>query len=95
MEKFYGRCNDVRLKILSSLKRDLANRGIAADLAFKCAPNESELWLNCYPKMELKELRRGKIGRTSEHIDFGTVTLLFQDSVGGPEIEDQEEGKRG
>ena len=27
--------------------------------------------------------------RISEHTDFGTVTLLFQDSIGGLEIEDQ------
>jgi isopenicillin N synthase-like dioxygenase len=34
-------------------------------------------------------LTNGGANRISEHTDFGTVTLLFQDSVGGLEVEDQ------
>lgn len=36
----------------------------------------------------MSEMRKGA-RRISEHTDFGTVTLLFQDSTGGLEIEDQ------
>ncbi len=54
-----------------------------------CTPNVSEQRLNYYPSIDIRDLRSGKIKRISEHTDFGTITLLFRDSVGGPEVEDQ------
>ena len=54
-----------------------------------CNQNTSELRLNHYPGVLAKELLEG-CNRISEHTDFGTLTLLFQDSVGGLEIERQD-----
>lgn len=41
-----------------------------------------------YPSVPLDVLHRNEKTRISAHSDFGTITLLFQDAVGGLEIED-------
>ena len=53
-----------------------------------CDDNTSELRLNHYPSIDIAEVNKGA-KRISEHTDHGTITLLFQDSVGGLEVEDQ------
>lgn len=49
---------------------------------------EHELRILHYPAIALSELQRGDQTRVAEHTDFGSLTLLFQDSCGGLEIED-------
>ncbi|PYH90751.1 Clavaminate synthase-like protein [Aspergillus ellipticus CBS 707.79] len=49
---------------------------------------QNELRLTHYPPIEARQLQDGTKTRISEHTDFGTITLLFQDSVGGLEVED-------
>ncbi|EED14117.1 gibberellin 20-oxidase, putative [Talaromyces stipitatus ATCC 10500] len=41
-----------------------------------------------YPPVEEELLRQGKAERIAAHSDFGTMTILFQDEVGGLEVED-------
>ncbi|TQS32450.1 hypothetical protein Golomagni_07229 [Golovinomyces magnicellulatus] len=86
MESFYLHCNEVHLNLLRALEQG-TNLG-SGFLQNLCRDNTSELRLNHYPGCEAAQLRAGA-KRISEHTDFGTVTLLFQDSVGGLEIEDQ------
>ncbi|ERT01308.1 oxidoreductase, 2OG-Fe(II) oxygenase family [Sporothrix schenckii 1099-18] len=55
---------------------------------------DNQIRLLHYPAVEESLLRDGKIERIASHTDFGTLTMLFQDSVGGLEVEDiYEKGK--
>lgn len=92
MESFFGKCHEVHLCLLEALAIGLDRPPTYfQDL---CRVNTSELRLNHYPACSSAQLRAGAADgtamRISEHTDFGTVTLLFQDSNGGLEIEDQE-----
>lgn len=55
---------------------------------------DNQIRLLHYPAVEESLLRDGKLERIASHTDFGTLTMLFQDSVGGLEVEDiYEKGK--
>ncbi|RAH70342.1 isopenicillin N synthase family dioxygenase [Aspergillus aculeatinus CBS 121060] len=59
----------------------------ADHLIAKHQSNTSELRLLHYPAIPARSMGSGK--RIGEHSDFGTLTLLLQDSVGGLQVEDQ------
>ncbi|EAU30235.1 conserved hypothetical protein [Aspergillus terreus NIH2624] len=86
MEDFYERCQALHLQLLSAIARSMQLPD--SYLAALCAPNSSELRLNYYPAVPRSALVSGNM-RISSHTDFGTITLLFQDCVGGLEVEDQ------
>jgi isopenicillin N synthase-like dioxygenase len=55
---------------------------------------DNQLRLLHYPPVAADLLRAGDVERIAAHSDFGTMTLLFQDQVGGLEVEDVvEKGK--
>ena len=58
-------------------------------LVQRCIPAASELRLNHYPVVSLAKLREGRTKRAWPHTDFGIITLVFQDNVGGLELEDR------
>ncbi|KAF2438001.1 Clavaminate synthase-like protein [Karstenula rhodostoma CBS 690.94] len=89
MEIFYAMFQDVHLDILRALELVLDTPQTPVKLIDRCTPNVSEMRLNSYPPIDIRDLKSGRMNRISEHTDFGTVTLLFQDSVGGLEVEDQ------
>ena len=46
----------------------------------------TQLRYNFYPKVEeLKQVKTDQI-RCGEHTDYGAITVLFQDSIGGLEV---------
>ena len=46
----------------------------------------TQLRYNFYPKVEeLKQVKTDQI-RCGEHTDYGAITILFQDSIGGLEV---------
>ena len=61
-------------------------------LVERCTPAASELRLNHYPPITIEKLKEGLTKRTWPHSDFGIITLLFQDAVGGLELEDRTTG---
>lgn len=89
MESFYETCFKLELEILGALAKAL---GIPADqLQALHNKAENEFRLLHYPAIPASELADGTATRIAEHTDFGTITLLFQDSVGGLQVEDQQQ----
>ncbi|KAL8791309.1 MAG: hypothetical protein Q9195_005928 [Heterodermia aff. obscurata] len=87
MESFFSLCFELQMKILRALAVGLELSEDYFDASH--GPGANELRLTHYPQIAVDELRSGSKTRISEHSDFGTLTLLFQDSVGGLEVEDQ------
>ena len=58
-------------------------------LVERCQPPASELRLLYYPQVSIDRLKIGTIKRAWPHTDFGIITLLFQDSLGGLECENR------
>lgn len=87
MESFYEKAFKTEMHILSALAIAL---GISAE-HLKSLHNraENEFRLLHYPSIPASELRDGTATRIAEHTDFGTITMLFQDSTGGLQVEDQ------
>ncbi|KAJ5156134.1 hypothetical protein N7492_008937 [Penicillium capsulatum] len=88
MEDFYNSCFQVELQILVALAKAL---GISeTDMTTLHNKAENEFRLLRYPAIPAAELADGTATRIAEHTDFGTITMLFQDSVGGLQVEDQQ-----
>ena len=87
MEKCYSHFQDVSLRIMESIEVGLQLP--SGTLLNRCIPAASEIRLNHYPPVSMELLSRGKSMRTWPHTDFGIITLLFQDKVGGLELEDR------
>jgi len=95
MSGFYEQCHSMHMLLLEAI-------AVSFSLDSKCLvrqcqeDNPSELRLNRYPATRVSTLGAGtKMTRISPHTDFGVLTLLFQDGVGGLEVERQEPGHRG
>ncbi|KAL2870589.1 isopenicillin N synthase family dioxygenase [Aspergillus lucknowensis] len=89
MESFYEECQALHLSLLKAVALSLSLE--ESFLVSRCGVNSSELRLNHYPAAKCADLQDGSMMRISSHSDFGTITLLFQDGVGGLEIESQDE----
>lgn len=84
--RFYGLCNQVELEVLRALA---VGMGLEEDYFVNFHHNaDNQTRILHYPTVEEDLLRRGKAERIAAHSDFGTITLLFQDEVGGLEVED-------
>ena len=90
MEMYYDTAQKVSLQIMEACEvgLDLA----PGTLTERCTPAASELRLNHYPSVSISRLKEGLTKRTWPHCDFGIITLLFQDKVGGLELEDRSNG---
>lgn len=87
MDDFYATCHSTYTLILRAIERGFALKGLSVSIV-DSGVNSSELRLNYYPTVDVRSVRGGTHTRISEHTDFGMVTLLFQDSVGGLEVAD-------
>ena len=87
MEESYKNLQAVCIDIMKALEVGL--KLSSGTLVQRCLPASSEIRLNHYPSISLAKLRNSNIRRTWPHTDFGIITLLFQDNVGGLELEDR------
>jgi len=79
-------CRDLIHNILRALATSLSLSS-PTQLSSTHAKSLFQLRLLHYPPVPLSLLTRGTKSRISAHSDFGTLTLLFQDAIGGLEIE--------
>lgn len=93
MESFYEKAFKTELEILGALAIAL---GVPEDhLRSLHNRAENEFRILHYPAIPASELSDGKATRIAEHTDFGTITMLFQDSIGGLQVEDQTQPGKG
>ena len=86
LESYFTLCNNLIHKVLDALS--IALSVPAPGLSPTHSQSLFQLRLLHYPAIEAEQLKNGKRNRINAHSDFGTMTLLFQDQVGGLEIED-------
>lgn len=87
MEDYYETCERVGLRLLEALEVGL--KVAPGSFTRKCLGGASEVRLNHYPEIELKELQSGNVSRIWPHTDLGVITCLFQDENGGLEMKDR------
>ena len=87
MENFYRQCDDVCLTLMKALEVAWGIKD--GSLVARCVPSATDLRLTHYPAIPVEEMQSGRSSRIAPHTDFGPITLLFQDSTGGLEIEDR------
>ncbi|KAI1186304.1 oxidoreductase [Nemania serpens] len=87
IEETYAKCQEVSMKIMAAMEVGLGLQ--AGQLTELCKDAASEIRMNHYPSISIEKLLDGRVKRTWPHTDFGIVTLLFQDQVGGLELEDR------
>ena len=86
MESYFAVCSKLVHSILDALS--IALKVPAPGLSATHTKSIFQLRLLHYPPMKVDDLRNNNQWRINAHSDFGTLTLLFQDNVGGLEIED-------
>ncbi|CZS90732.1 related to iron/ascorbate family oxidoreductases [Rhynchosporium agropyri] len=90
LEPFHERCQDLCLSIMEACEVGLRlpEGTLTQRCQLACA---SELRLNYYPPVSVDRIREGRTRRTWPHTDFGLVTLLWQDDVGGLKYQDRQQ----
>jgi isopenicillin N synthase-like dioxygenase len=87
MEEYFDTCHDLSIMIMEALEVGL--KIPTGSLVQRCLPAHSEARVLHYPPVDVEVLKGGKTRRIWPHTDFGIITLLFQDGVGGLELEDR------
>ncbi|KAJ7914099.1 thymine dioxygenase [Mycena leptocephala] len=83
---FFWLCYDIELNILRALALGF---GLPEEYFVTYhAAADNQLRLLHYPSVPLEALEKETIARVGQHSDFGSITLLLQDDVGGLEVED-------
>ncbi|GME51075.1 hypothetical protein GTA08_BOTSDO04024 [Neofusicoccum parvum] len=87
MEGFFKDCDAMIHTLLRALAVALS---LPAETSLSTAHASSafQLRLLHYPPVPVRALASSAASRISAHSDFGSLTLLFQDGVGGLEVED-------
>ncbi|GAP93383.1 putative gibberellin 2-oxidase [Rosellinia necatrix] len=87
MEALYEKGNSICLLLLQALEISLNLK--PGSLEERSIPHAADLRLTHYPEISIEEMRSGLTSRIAPHSDWGIITLLFQDSTGGLEVENR------
>ncbi|ETW80196.1 hypothetical protein HETIRDRAFT_147042 [Heterobasidion irregulare TC 32-1] len=83
---FFWACDEIKYKILSAIALGLH---LPEDFLNQYhQESDNQLRLLHYPSVPVSALAANSIARIGAHSDFGSITLLLQDDVGGLEVED-------
>ena len=85
VEMFFQECSKLVRQLLDALTMALNLSPADSLTRFHSTPSFTMSLLH-YPALPTKDLLSGTHTRIPAHSDFGTLTLLFQDDVGGLEI---------
>ncbi|KAL3420095.1 hypothetical protein PVAG01_08594 [Phlyctema vagabunda] len=91
MEAYYAKCREVSVRILQALEMALGSS--PGTFTSRVTQNASETRLLYYPAAPIEQLKSGSATRVSPHTDLGIITCLFQDEIGGLEVQDQLTGE--
>ena len=85
LDEFYAECLELRLNVLKCLAIAMK----LADNFFDAITTHADPQLRVlhYPQIERKVVEQDGHARIIPHTDFGLCTLLFQDSIGGLEVD--------
>ena len=86
MEEYFVECASLVHGILDALS--IALNVPAPGLSPTHSQSLFQLRLLHYPSIDAEQLRNNERSRINAHSDFGTLTLLFQDNVGGLEVQE-------
>ncbi|BFZ60297.1 hypothetical protein YB2330_001333 [Saitoella coloradoensis] len=84
MTNFFETCHNLHLEVLSSIAMGLGLEPRWFD--HHCDAKDHNLRLLHYPSVDKDQISANKSNRAGAHTDYGTITLLFQDSAGGLEV---------
>ncbi|KAK4219676.1 hypothetical protein QBC37DRAFT_382429 [Rhypophila decipiens] len=88
LEHFYTRSHEISMHLLTALEEGLdLPAGAFTD---RCKSTADELRLNHYPELQIpSDKAQTGANRVWLHTDLGIITCLFQDNIGGLEMEDR------
>lgn len=94
MESTFSSLEQTAATIMSALEDAMAVSPGTFLSSITSANNASELRLNHYPAIPVRELNSGSVSRIWPHFDLGVITLLFQDgNCSGLEFEDRSQSR--
>ena len=89
MNSFFQQCSLVQLRIMQAIAQGLSLPTSYFDTFFEA--NDHNLRLLHYPPIAKETLDAQGGIRANRHSDYGSITMLFQDDVGGLQVEETTE----
>lgn len=86
-ENFYQSCEKLKMQILRAISIGLMGIEKQDYLGKFHQDSNNQIRLAYYPAIEDNQLIQGVRERFASHTDFGSITILFQDQVGGLQVE--------
>ncbi|KAI0372146.1 thymine dioxygenase [Pilatotrama ljubarskyi] len=85
-QEFYWKCYATEIAVLRAIAVGLELEGDR--LSKHHSGRDQTLRLLHYPPVPALQVIEGQVSRIGAHSDFGTITLLFQDDIGGLQVEE-------